>query len=158
RQAWRLIESRVGRHGPDAIYNFSGLEHGLPLTSDELAVANDFVAPALYFDRFRAAALDHLGGSPARPHPPPFSRPTGATYATHLTLVEPGGVVIGISPSYSHPSVVRAVAQSGAKLVDTRTLAEFTEALEREPDVSLVVMTRLAVTYELMSVDDMRAV
>jgi L-seryl-tRNA(Ser) seleniumtransferase len=158
RQAWRVIESRVGRHGPDAIYNFSGLEHGLPLASDELAVANDFVAPALYFDRFRAAALDHLGGSPARHDAALFSRLTGATYATHLTLVEPGDVVIGISPSYSHPSVVRAVAQSGAKLVDTRTLAEFTDALEREPDVSLVVMTRLAVTYELMSVDDMRAV
>jgi L-seryl-tRNA(Ser) seleniumtransferase len=158
RQAWRLIESRVARHGPDAVYNFSGLEHGLPLTFDELGVANDFVAPALYFDRFRAAALDHLGGSPARHDAALFSRLTGATYATHLTLVEPGDVVIGISPSYSHPSVVRAAAQSGAKLVDTRTLAGFTEALERESDVSLVVMTRLAVTYELMSVDDMRAV
>jgi L-seryl-tRNA(Ser) seleniumtransferase len=158
RQAWRLIESRVGRLGPEAIYNFSGLEHGLPLTTDELAVANDFVAPALYFDRFRAAALDHLGGSPARHDAALFSRLTGATYATHLTLVQPGEVVIGISPSYSHPSVVRAVAQSGAKLVDTRTIAEFTEALEPESNVSLVVMTRLAVTYELMSVDDMRAV
>ena len=46
------------RHGPDAVFNFSGLEHGLPLTPDELPIANDFMAPALYFDRFRAAALD----------------------------------------------------------------------------------------------------
>jgi len=67
-------------------------------------------------------------------------------------------VVIGISPSYSHPSVVRAVAQAGAKLVDTRTLAEFTEALERESAVSLVVLTRLAVTYELMPVEEMRSI
>ena len=157
-QAWRLIEARVTHHGPDSIYNFSGLEHGLPLTPEELPIANDFVAPALYFDRFKSAALDHLGGSPARHDAALFSRLTGATYATHLTLVKPGEVVIGISPSYSHPSVVRAVAQSGAKLVDTRSLAEFREALERESGVSLVVLTRLAVTYELMTVDDMRSV
>jgi L-seryl-tRNA(Ser) seleniumtransferase len=158
RQAWRLIEARVTKHGPEAIYNFSGLEHGLPLTPEELPIANDFVAPALYFERFRAAALDHLGGSPARHDAALFSRLTGATYATHLTLVKPGDVVIGISPSYSHPSVVRAVAQAGAKLIDTRTLADFTEALERESSVGLVDLTRLAVTYELMSADDMRSV
>ena len=157
-QAWRLIEARVGRDGPDAIYNFSGLEHGLPLEPEELSIASDFIAPALYFDRFKAAALDHLGGTAARHDAALFSRLTGATYATHLTLVKPGDVVVGISPSYSHPSVVRAVAQSGAKLVDTRTLAEFTEALERESGVSLVVLTRLAVTYELMPVEEMRAV
>ena len=156
-QAWRVIEARVKQHGPDSIHNFSGLEHGLPLTPEELPSANDFVAPALYFERFRAAALDHLGGSPARHDAALFGRLTGATYATHLTLVKPGDVVIGISPSYSHPSVLRAVAQAGAKLVDTTSLAEFREALEREPGVSLVVLTRLAVTYELMSVHDMRA-
>jgi L-seryl-tRNA(Ser) seleniumtransferase len=157
-QAWRVIEARVKQHGPDAIYNFSGLEHGLPLTPDELPIANDFVAPALYFERFRAAALDHLGGSMTSHDAALFSRLTGATYATHLTLVKPGDVVIGISPSYSHPSVVRAVAQAGAKLIDTTSLAEFREALERESGVSLVVLTRLAVTYELMTVHDMRAV
>lgn len=158
RQAWRLIEARVGQHGPESIYNFSGLEHGLPLTADELPIANDFVAPALYFERFKAAALDHLGGSPERHDTALFSRLTGATYATHLTLVKPGEVVVGISPSYSHPSVVRAVAQAGAKLVDTTTVEDFREALERESSVSLVVLTRLAVTYELMPVDDLRAV
>ena len=158
RQAWRVIEARVKRHGPDSIYNFSGLEHGLPLTAEELSVADDFVAPALYFERFKSAALDHLGGSHARHDAALFSRLTGATYATHMTLVKPGDVVIGVSPSYSHPSVVRAVAQAGAKLIDTRNLAEFTEALERESSASLVVLTRLAVTYELMAVEDMRAV
>src|SRR5262245_47412412 len=158
RQAWRVIESRVQKDGPDAIFNFSGLEHGLPLQAEELPVANDFVAPALYFERFRSAALDHLGGTADRHDAALFSRLTGATYATHLTMVEPGEVVLGISPSHSHPSVVRAVAHAGAKLIDTRSLAEFRDALERESHVGLVVLTRLAVTYELMPVDDMRAV
>ena len=115
------------------------------------------MAPALYFERFRAAALDHLGGSRTRHDAALFSRLTGATYATHLTLVKPGDVVVGISPSHSHVSVVRAVAHAGAKLIDTRSLTEFTDALERESAVSLVVLTRLAVTYELMPVEAMRA-
>ena len=149
-EAWRHIAARVRTGGPDAIFNFSGLEHGLPLRPDELPIANDFVAPALYFDQFKQAALDHLGGSPAHHDVALFNRLTGATYATHLTLVQPGDVVIGVSPSYSHPSVVRAVAQAGATLVDTAGLEPFAAALERESRVGLVVMTRLAVTYEIM--------
>ena len=149
-EAWRHIAARVRTGGPDAIFNFSGLEHGLPLRPDELPIANDFVAPALYFDQFKQAALDHFGGSPDHHDVALFNRLTGATYATHLTLVQPGDVVIGVSPSYSHPSVVRAVAQAGATLVDTAGLEPFAAALERESRVGLVVMTRLAVTYEMM--------
>src|SRR5439155_830758 len=72
---------------------------GLPLAADELPLANDFVAPALYFDRFRAAALAHLGGSPDTHDAALFNRLTGATYATHLALVEPGVTVVGVSTS-----------------------------------------------------------
>ena len=157
RQVWRLIEARVHRGGPDAVFNFSGLEHGLPLPAEELPIANDFVGPALYFDRFRAAALDHLGGSADRHDVALFSRLTGATYATHLTLVKPGDVVVGISPTYSHPSVIRAAAHAGAKLVDTTSVAALEEVLDREPAVSLVVMTRLAVSYELLPLDVIRS-
>ena len=157
-EAWRHIAARVRTGGPDAIFNFSGLEHGLPLRPDELPIANDFVAPALYFDQFKQAALDHFGGSPDHHDVTLFNRLTGATYATHLTLVQPGDVVIGVSPSYSHPSVVRAVAQAGATLVDTAGLEPFAAALERESRVGLVVMTRLAVTYEIMPTAELHQV
>src|SRR5437773_3013111 len=158
REAWRHIEARVSARGPDAVFNFSGLEHGLPLDAADLPFADDFVAPALYFEKFRKAALDHFGGSPACHDAALFNRLTGATYATHLTLVKPGDVVVGVSASYSHPSVVRAVAQAGAKLVDTRGVKEFAEAMKRESGVSLVVMTRLAVTYEILSVEEIRTI
>jgi L-seryl-tRNA(Ser) seleniumtransferase len=157
-EAWRHIRNRVESGGPAAVFNLSGLEHGLPLEPGDLAIANDFVAPALYFDKFRKAALDHLGGSADRHDAALFNRLTGATYATHLTLVKPGDVVIGVSASYSHPSVVRAVAQAGAKLVDVRGLEGFREALEHESSVSLVTMTRLAVTYEILPVEDIRQI
>ena len=158
REAWRHIEARVSARGPGAVFNFSGLEHGLPLDAADLPFADDFVAPALYFEKFRKAALDHLGGSPAVHDAALFNRLTGATYATHLTLVKPGAVVLGVSASYSHPSVVRAAAQAGAKLVDTRGVDQFADALERESDVALVVLTRLAVTYEILAVREIEKI
>lgn len=157
-QAWQHIAARVHAQGPEAIFNFSGLEHGLPLQADELPIANDFIAPALYFDQFKRVALEHLGGSADQHDVALFNRLTGATYATHLTLVTPGDVVLGVSASYSHPSVVRAVAQAGATLVDTKSLGDFKAALERESRVALVVMTRLAVTYEIMTESELRQV
>jgi L-seryl-tRNA(Ser) seleniumtransferase len=157
-EAWRHIAARVRAHGPEALFNFSGLEHGLPLSADELPIANDFVAPALYFDKFRQAALAHFGGSPEQHDVSLFNRLTGATYATHLTLVKPGDVVIGVSSSYSHPSVVRAVAHAGATLLDTAGVEHFETTLAQASNVALVVLTRLAVTYEIMSTDDLQRV
>src|SRR5438552_9797756 len=103
-QAWAVIRER----GPDAVFIFTGLEHSLPMTGEELRFADDEIAPALCFERMRSLALEHFGGSPDRHDIAVFNRMTGATMATHLTLVEPGDVVIGVSSSYSHPSVVRA--------------------------------------------------
>jgi L-seryl-tRNA(Ser) seleniumtransferase len=157
-EAWRHIAARVQAHGPEALFNFSGLEHGLPLSADELPIANDFVAPALYFDKFRQATLAHFGGSPEQHDVALFNRLTGATYSTHLTLVRPGDVVIGVSSSYSHPSVLRAVAHAGATLLDTAGVEHFEATLAQVSNVALVVLTRLAVTYEIMSTDDLRRV
>jgi L-seryl-tRNA(Ser) seleniumtransferase len=157
-EAWRHVAARVRDGGPETVFNFSGLEHGLPLEPEELPVASDFLAPPLYLDRFRTAALAHLGGSPERHDAALFNRLTGATFATHLVLVRPGDVVLGVSESHSHASVIRSSRHIGARLVDTQGIDRFEQALAREPDVALVVLTRLAVTYELMPLDHVRSV
>lgn len=157
-RAWQIIEEFRRTRGADAIYNFSGLERGLPLAAEELDIADDEIAPALSFQRFRALALEHFGGSPDRDDAALFNRLTAATIATHLTLVKAGDAVVGVSPSHSHPSVVRAAGHVGARFTDTRGVAEFRAALERESQVSLVVLTRLAVTYDLMPIDEIREV
>lgn len=153
-RAWRVIR----RHGPESIFVFTGLEHGLPMTPEDLRFADDELAPALHGERLRTLALDHLGGSPDVHDVMVFNRLTGATLATHLTLVTPGQTVIGVSASHSHPSVIRAAAHAGARLVDTVGLDAFARALEREPNVALVDLTRLAVTYELLPVDAIRTI
>src|SRR6516162_7574996 len=127
-RGWSLIRER----GPDAVFIFTGLEHSLPMTGDELPFADDEIAPALYFDRLRALALTHLGGSADLHDIAVFNRMTGATLATHLTLVRPGDVVIGASASYSHPSVVRAANHVGAGFIDTASVAMFKRAIENE--------------------------
>ena len=154
RRAWSLIRA----HGPESVFVFTGLEHGLAMTAEEIRWADDELAPAVYADRLKALTLQHLGGSEEFHDIAVFNRLTGATLATHLTLVQPGGVVIGASASYSHPTVIRAAAQAGARFVDTVGAEAFARALEREPAVALVVLTRLAVTYELMPLDAIRTV
>src|SRR6266498_1245792 len=87
--AWSIVRQR----GPENIFIFTGLDHSLPMTPEDLRWADDEIAPALYFDRMKALALDHLK-----------------------------------------------------------------KALDRESRVALVDLTRLAVTYELLAVDDIRAI
>jgi len=122
-RAWSLIRER----GLDEIYVFTGLEHSLPLAAEELAFADDEIAPALSFGRLKALALEHLGGSPDTDDVAVFNRLTAATMATHLTLVKPGDVVIGVSASHSHPSVVRAAGHVGGQFIDTAGLGAFAE-------------------------------
>ena len=42
-RAWALIRER----GPDAVFIFTGLDHGLPMSGEELRFADDEIAPAL---------------------------------------------------------------------------------------------------------------
>src|SRR2546430_5815747 len=107
-RAWAIIRER----GPESIYIFTGLDHSLPMEPEDLRWADDEIAPALYFDRLKALALDHLGGSPGRHDVMVFNRLTGATLATHLTLAKPGDVIIGVAASHIHPSVIRAAAHA----------------------------------------------
>ncbi len=153
-RAWGIIRKR----GPESIFIFTGLEHSLPMQPEDLRWADDEIAPALYYDRLKVLTLEHLGGIPAQHDIAVFNRLTGATLATHLTLVKPGDVVIGVSASHSHPSVIRAAAHVGARFIDTAGLDEFTKTIEREKTVTLVDLTRLAVTYELLPVEAIRTI
>ena len=153
--AGRIIERRLASGA--GVFNFSGLERGLNLDAKDLAWADDELAPALYGDRFRALALEHVGGVADRHDAMLFNRTTAATFAIHLTLVKPGDVVLGVSASYSHPTVVRSAAQVGAKFMDTTSVEAFADALDREAP-ALVVVTRLAVSYDLLPIDALRRI
>jgi len=158
RHAWRLIAKRISDRGAASVFNFSGLERSLSMRTDDLSFADDELAGALYQPRLKTAALKHLGGTAEHHDIVLFNRLTAATFATHLTLVAQGDVVIGISPTYSHPTVSRAAKQVGAKFVDTNTVQAFAEALKGETRATLAVLTRLAVTYDLLPLETIQSV
>lgn len=152
--AWRFIRER----GPNSTFIFTGLEHSLPMKPEDIEFADDEIGAAIHFERLKELTLEHLGGSADHHDIAVFNRLTGATLATHLTLVKPGDVVVGVSASHSHPSVLRAANHAGARFVDTAGLAEFKAGMERERSVALVDLTRLAVTYEILPIEIIREI
>jgi L-seryl-tRNA(Ser) seleniumtransferase len=153
RVAWRLVEQH---HRAGRLFNFTGLERSLVLGETDPALLDDELAPALYGERLEELALEHLGGVPGRDDILLTNRLTAAIFAAMQVLVEPGGTVVGVSPSYSHPAVGRAVRAAGGRLVDAR-VDDLTEMLGRERP-GLVVLTRLPVTYEPMPTDELEGI
>jgi L-seryl-tRNA(Ser) seleniumtransferase len=136
RAAWRIIAERE-------IFDFTGLERGLVLPED-VGDLDDEVAPALYAERLTALALDHLGGDAERHDVFVANRTTAALVAAMQVLVRPRARVVGISPSYTHPAAVRAVRLAGG---------DFEEGGAPE-SADLVLLTRLAVTYDAIRLDE----
>ena len=153
--AWKHMADRQARLGADAIHRLSGLERSLQIDPAELAAMDDDLAPAYCMETLTELALEHMGGDPAVHDFMLFNRQTAAVIVAAEILLAPGDTVIGVSPSYSHPAVTRAVARAGATFVDTCGLAAFREALDASQDVAVVMLTRLAVTYEILPQRDL---
>lgn len=154
-RAWAIVEER---HRAGRLYNFTGLERSLVPGDADPALFDDELAAAHYGERLRRLALEHLGGTPDRDDVLVTNRLTAAIFVAMQTLVQPGSTVIGVSPGYSHPAVVRAVRSAGGRLVETRRADELASQLAAAPDQSLVVVTRLPVTYEPLASDELDAV
>jgi len=155
-EAHHVIRTRLS--AGEGVFNFSGLERAYPAGTDDIGNLDDETASAIYEEGFRKAALRHLGGSSLVHDAFLANRLTAATMATHLTMVNPGQTVLGVAPSYSHPTVIRAANLAGGRFAGTTGLREFAAALDAERNIGLVVVTRLAVTYDIIETDDLKAI
>ena len=158
RSAWKWIELRTAEQGEDAVFNLSGLERRLPCETEDLGLLDDEIAPAIYDPRLTELALEHFGGTAGRHGIMLCNRQTAALLVATLIMARPGSTVIGVSASYSHPAVTRAAAHAGADFVDTVGADGFEEILKKTGDVSLVVLTRLAVSYEILPIDQIERI
>ncbi len=158
KNAWAFIDARAKDKGLDEIYNLSGLERGYAAPADDLAPMDDELAPALMSGRLNQLALDHLGGNERDHAVMVFNRQTAAIMTATRVLAEPGSTVIGVSMTGSHPCVVRGAKYAGTDFIDTLGLAAFEEALAKTENVPLVSLTRLAVSYEILSVKDIERI
>jgi L-seryl-tRNA(Ser) seleniumtransferase len=156
-EAWRVIRDRHARGLP--LHNVSGLERGLHLPENIPPwMLDDEWSGALYVEPLRRLGLEHLGGEDGVHDVTVTNRLTAAIYVAMQVTVRPGSTVIGVSASHSHPCVRRAVRDAGAQLVEAVGLAQFRAVLDRNSDVSVVALTRLAVTYEALDEPDIREI
>jgi L-seryl-tRNA(Ser) seleniumtransferase len=141
------------------LHNVSGLERGLHLPENIPPwMLDDEWSGALYVEPLRRLGLEHLGGEDGIHDVTVTNRLTAAIYVAMQVTVRPGSTVIGVSASHSHPCVRRAVRDAGAQLVEAVGLAQFRAVLDRKSDVSVVALTRLAVTYEALDEPDIREI
>ena len=140
------------------VVNLTGLERSFAPDATDLELLDDELAPAMLGERLRELALEHLGGDPEEHDAFLVNRTTAGLVSTMQVVVPRGGVVVGVSAGYSHPAVVRAVALAGGRLVDTVGADAFARALAEEDHVDVVVLTRLAVTYEALAADELEAI
>jgi L-seryl-tRNA(Ser) seleniumtransferase len=152
-RAWEYIEHRRDHGQP--VFNLTGLERALRLGDLDGDTLDDEFSPPSSWPRLRELALEHLGADPGRDDVLVTNRLTAAIYVALQALVRRGSTVVGVSAGYSHPAVVRAVEAAGGKLVDVVGAEEFTEAMDVATDVSCVVLTRLAVTYDALDAADL---
>jgi len=158
RAAWRLVRERIETLGEDSVFNLSGLERNLSLSDSDTHILDDEIAPALLGDDLTRLGLEHMGGDPARHDIMLLNRLTAGLWLAADALIAPGDNVIGVSPRYSHPAVVRAVAHTGARFVDTTGVDAFEKALCDAHGVTTVMLTRLAVSYEILPEKDLRSI
>lgn len=160
--AWSMIRRRIGSGSDGEVFNFSGLERRFELPSGETAPLDDELAPALLNDRLRDLGLSHMGADADRHDMMMFNRQTAAILTAMLVMAPQGSTVIGVSPTYSHPCVIRAAKRAGAKFVDTVGVSAFGAALDAAQKagetVSVVALTRLAVSYEIMAERDINSI
>lgn len=156
-EARRHIRHRLSNGLP--LHNASGLGRGLPLPADLAPhTLDDEWAGALYAGAVRELGLEHLGGTPGVHEIAVTNRLTAALYTAMQVTVPHGSTVVGVSATHSHPAVVRGVRDAGGRLVDTVGLAGFEKALAEHRNVGVVAVTRLAVTYDALDVEDLHRI
>lgn len=158
RTAWKLIAERWATQGAESLYLLSGLERNLNLDGIDPAVMDDELASALFVDELTRLGLEHLGGVPARHDVMVLNRLTAALLVAADVMIRRGDTVIGVSPRYSHPAVVRAVAHAGGVFHDTAGVSEFRAAVDAAERVDVVFLTRLSVSYEILSAAELSQV
>ena len=156
--AWSHISRRRQELGEDSIYLLSGLERNLQLDNVDLSVMDDEIASALFTDELTERGLEHLGGNSAQHDIFVFNRLTAALLTAADVMISEGDTVVGVSPRYSHPAVRRAVAHGGGIFTDARGVGEFTEIITATDRVNVVFITRLSVSYEILSETDLNKI
>jgi len=143
------------------VYNFTGLERNMTkiVKTENIEELDDCWAPAVNGARIMELGLEHLGGNAQDHSIAIISRQTAAIHCSMMVLLEPGDLVVGVSPTYTHPCVIRAVKLSGGHFVEGTGYDEFAALMEKHKgEAKTVVVTRLAVSYDILDEESMQKI
>lgn len=156
--AWRIIGGIVREKGVKGIYSFTGLDRGFHPEPEDIEWMDEEIAPGLYLDRFRELAVAMMGGALPAQDAALFNRTGAASFAVMLALLKAGDVVVGLAPppgGVSHPTVIRAIASAGARIVHASDSTAVEGHLDSVAGVKLVTILRLRAESELIPLRDL---
>ncbi len=151
RHAQQVAADVVAERGIDSIGIFTGNSRAFPLTPGDLDLAEEWVGPGRFAERFRDVAIDHLGGR----FDDAFAvvnRTSGGIVAAMVAL-SGDRPVVSVVPAgdRSHASVIRGCALAGAELVEIDDPDAIAAAIDDMAPTLVVVTT---VTSTLARLDD----
>ena len=156
--AWDTMRARLAADPQRGVFIMNGLERGMKIEAGDIALLDDEIAPALLADDLHALGLAHLGGDADRHDVMVCNRQTAALLVAGDVMIKEGDTVVGVSPRYSHPAVVRAVAHGGGSFTDCEGIEAFRQCMKKAAKVDVVVVTRLSVSYELLTEAELREI
>ncbi|MDB5413513.1 MAG: Selenocysteine synthase [Rubritepida sp.] len=153
-----VIRQRALDHGAGSIGIFTGNRRDLLLREGDLALAEEWIGPALYTPALDAAIRAHLDAPPDAASFV-FNRGSAALVASMLALA-PQGRVISVVPegSRSHPSLRRGAMLAGAAFEEIGGVAELLATLAGKPASLLVVTTVTSSLARLADADIANAI
>ena len=158
----RLVRERLEQHGPEGLFDLTGLPRAWPLRPDDLPKLESQLTFYTYFEgKAEPLALEYAKADPSTNDALLLTRVSAAAFATMLALLEPGDAVISISPragSRSHPSVQRAVERVGGVFLEAVGYEAFREPAEQHPKTKMLVVTPITADKQHLEPEEYRRV
>lgn len=162
RAAWarEIVRRRLEKYGiKKALYDFTGLQGKFQLKPEDMEVASigEWGLPAVFSEKLRNLAIQHLGGDPEKHDVVFFNRTSGGIILAELLLAKKGETVVSFSPPpCAHSCVPRGAQLAGASYMEVFTSKELETVLGERTDVTLLVITGSSIHLEAMPLEELK--
>ncbi|MBC7118960.1 MAG: TIGR03576 family pyridoxal phosphate-dependent enzyme [Methanobacteriaceae archaeon] len=146
-QAFKIIRSTLDKKGREALYDLTGLAGGFPIKEEDKRLLETYIGPAVYEEKLKRLALEHLGGEEAIA----LNRTTSGILATIIALTKPGDKIVHYLPeSPSHPSIPKSAKLRGVKYLEFDNIKEF----HIPPGTTLIFITGATMDHKIIGMGE----
>lgn len=149
--ALKIIRSKVGSNGREAIYDLTGHAGGFPLLKEDMVLLETYAGPAVFGDEIQRLGREHLGGEKILA----LNRTSSGILAAVLALVHDGDEIVHYLPrSPAHPSIPRSAELVGATYLEFEDINDF----ELGEKTALVFITGSTMDHQVVDEANFRKV